>query len=970
MVTLTFINITAKFFNPLCLTAGIDLVQQFKTIIMKRFFSLVLILLPSILSAQKATIKGQVIDTAAKKSLAFSTVSLVKASDSTLATFTRADSSGRFQLKSIPAGKYRLSASYVGYHPAWIDVMVNENDDVVDAGNVVVHDLKSMANVTVITKRPPVVVNGDTLEFNTENFRTQPNAVVEDILKKMPGITVDPDGTVRVNGQRINRVLVNGKEFFTGDPKMATKNLPADAIDKVQVFDKKSDRAEFTGVDDGNSEKAINLKMKADRNNALFGKITAGAGSDNRYDGQFNINRFKGEKQVSLLGMGNNTNRQGFSFNDALSFSGDMMRNMRGGGGGMVIRTGGGGPGDDSGLPVTGGGNNQQGVAKTYAGGANYNNKWGKNTDVNASYIFNDQSLLTNRDVVRQNIIPGNNFNYLQSSKTQRDNLQHRINASIDHKIDSFNSVKLTSSATYQKSKTIRESDYLSETLTKAKINEGFSNSINNAEGFNLRNNLLYRKRFAKRGRTFSLNLNFNLNKSEGDEELRSNNGFYDRSAGTLVSNTNLNQSIDQDAINRSYGGTAIYTEPFGKSSLIEASYFYNTNVGESEKQTWDFNGTSGKHDLHNSLLSNNFESNYTYTGGSLNVRTQKPKWTYNFGASLQEASLKSLVNKSQTIRQSFTDVLPNSNISYKFNNYRTLRLDYSTTTRQPSVSQLQPVPDVSDPLNIREGNPALKREYNHNMNINYFAADPATRKNFFVFASLSKTNSAIVSNDQIDPATGVRKTRPLNSNGVYNIFSAMNTGFPVRKLKSRVELGTSVAYLKNVSFINNNRNNIGNLSITPNVTWTFSIDTVIDIHASARISYNDAKYSLQQQQNTKYWQQQYVIEMINYLPWGLILNNNFTYIKTSGRAQGYNTSVPFWNASIAKGFLKNKRAEFKLSAFDILNENIGITRNANQNYIEDIRYNVLKRYFLLSFTYSLNKSGLNTGPRAVIRTF
>jgi hypothetical protein len=431
-----------------------------------------------------------------------------------------------------------------------------------------------------------------------------------------------------------------------------------------------------------------------------------------------------------------------------------------------------------------------------------------------------------------------------------------------------------------------------------------------------------------------------------------------------------LNQNIDQDAINRGYGGTLTYTEPTWKGGLAELTYFYNANIGQSEKLTFDFNTASRKHDLYNDTLSNSFKSNYSYTGGSLNFRTQKTKWIYNFGASLQKATLNSLVNKSRKINQDFTDVLPNSNITYKFNNYRSLRLDYTTNTRQPSVTQLQPVPDVSDPLNIRNGNPSLKREYNHSVNLNYFAADPVTRKNFFMFASLNTTSNAIVYADVIDPATGVRTTTPVNASGIYNIFSSMNTGFPLKKLKSRVDVGSQLIYSHNVSFVNQLKNEIGNLAINPNVSWNFNLENKVDIQATARVGYNRARYSVQKQLNTNYWQQTYGVEMTNYLPLGFVLNNNFTYTKTSGRAEGYNTSVPFWNASVAKGFMKNKRAEVKLTAFDILNENIGITRNANQNYIEDIRYNVLKRYFLVSFTYSLNKSGLNTGPRTVIRTF
>jgi hypothetical protein len=614
-------------------------------------------------------------------------------------------------------------------------------------------------------------------------------------------------------------------------------------------------------------------------------------------------------------------------------------------------------------------GNSQQGVAKTYAGGLNYNNKWGKNTDVNASYIYNDQSIQTNRDINRQNIIPGNNFNYLQNSNATRENMQHRMNMSIDHKIDSFNSLKLTSAATLQKSNSKSLSEYASENSPGKKLNSGFTSTLNNSEGINLRNNLLYRHRFAKKGRTFSANFTLNYNESEGDNDLRSENIFYDR-FGNSFNVRPVNQDIKQDAINRSYGGSLTYTEPTWKGGLAELGYFYNASVGRSFKNTFDFNNTSGKHDLLNDTLSNNFQSNYNYTGGSLNFRTQRKKWTTGFGATLQTATMESVVNKSMNIEQQFTDLLPNSNISYKINGYRTVRLDYTTNTRQPSVTQLQPVPDISDPLNIREGNPALLREYSHSINLNYFASDPVTRKNFMMFAAVNATKNAIVYSDQIDPSTGIRTSKPVNTDGPLSAFSSINTGFPIKKLKSRIDVGTSINYFKNVSFLNNNRNNIGNLSITPNLSWSFNIDNKIDLQATARVGYNQARYSLQKQLNTNYWQQQYGLEMTNYLPGGIVLNNNFNYIKTTGRAAGFNTSVPFWNASLAKGFLKNKRAEVKISGFDLLNENIGITRNANQNYIEDIRYNVLQRYFLLSFTYSLNKSGLNSGPRSVIRTF
>jgi hypothetical protein len=921
---------------------------------------LFILFLPSVLFAQKTTgsIKGTVYDTVSKRGLAYATVSIVNAKDSTLISFVRADSTGKFRLNTVNKGKYLFSASYVGFVPVWRSVEVKEGEEL-NMGDIAMTDVLSAGNVTVTAKRPPVTINNDTVEFNTENFKTQPNAVVEDLLKKLPGVTVDNDGTVRVNGQKINRVLVNGKEFFTGDPKMATKNLDADAVDKVQVFDKKSDRSEFTGVDDGQSEKAINLKLKKDRNNALFGRVTAGAGTDQRYDAQTNINKFKGDQQVSFIGMDNNTNRQGFSLSDVLNFSGELARGMKSGGG-ITIRTGG---GDDNGLPVTGLGQNQQGVAKTIAGGLNYNDNWNKKTDINLSGMGSNIDLITNASNNRLNLLPGNEFNYLSNSSTDKNVKQQRVNMAIDSKIDSLTSIKFTPQITVQQNDTHTVTDYTSQDANNVKLNDGATNSITHSDAFNFGGNVLFRRKFRKKGRTISSTVSLTYNDSRQNGNLYTRNTFYNN--GIALNDSITNQTNTRDAVTRSFGGNIVYTEPIGKRSLIEFSSFYSTNVGNSKRTTFDYNGLSGKYDQQNILLSNDFKSDYTYSGGSINFRSNQKKFNYTIGSSLQAATLYSTNNSNgNIIKQQFTDALPNASIQYKINSTRMLNINYSTSTTQPSTSQLQPVSDVSDPLNTYMGNPDLKRSYTQSLNLNYFATNIYTQHNFFAFISASKTNNAIVNADIIQP-NGSRISMPVNANGSYMVFGNVNTGFPLKKLKSRVDIGLGTNIVHNISFVNGARNEIDNASISPNLGYSFSLDNKIDINATGRLNISKAKYSLQSQLNSNYLQQVYGLEMTNYLPWGIVVNNNFNYTINTGRADGYNTKVPFWNASVAKGFLKNKRAEVKFSVFDLLNQNVGVSRTTNQNYIEDARYNVLQRYFLLSFTFSLNKSG-NTGTPGI----
>jgi len=642
-----------------------------------------------------------------------------------------------------------------------------------------------------------------------------------------------------------------------------------------------------------------------------------------------------------------------------------MAKGMRGGGG-ISIKIG--APGDDNGLPVTGMGQNQQGVAQTYAGGFNFNDTWNnKKTSVNASVIASDIDLNTVRKLNRQYLFPGNNYNYTQHSTSNRIVQQQRVNMAVDHAFDSLTSLKITPQLSFQKNKNHSISGYAAETLAKAPMNNGNSENNAVANGMNFSTNILLRKKFAKKGRTLSANLDVQYNHSASKGMQYSQFSTYN--AVGVADDSILNQRNNIDAISRMYSANITYTEPIDKKSLIEIMAYGNRSIGESERNIYDYDAFSGKHDNRNNVLSNSFRSNYTYKGGGIHYRANRSKYNFTVGSSVQSANLKG-INKTtgNTVEQTFTDILPDASFQYKVHQYSNLNLNYNTNAQQPSTRQLQPVADVSDPLNITLGNADLKRSYNHSISVNFFSTDPFRGKNTFAFAALNITDDAIVYADEIKPG-GIRTSRPVNVNGVMNAFASINKGFQVKKLNSRFQVSLGGNYFRNISFINSKKNEIQTRSISPSFTWNFGIDNKIDIMASARININRVEYSLQPVLNSNYLQQVYNFEMTNYLPWGLTINNTLNYTKNSGRADGFNIGVPFWNASVAKSFLKNKRAEIKLSVNDILNKNLGVTRSANQNYIEDLQYNVLRRYTLLSFTYSLNKSGLNSGVRTVVRT-
>ena len=913
----------------------------------------------TIASAQKNgfSVQGRLTDSLRKQQVSEATVSLVNAKDSSLVGFTRTDSAGHFHFSNLKPGKYRISASQVNFHPQWKNFVLTGDTEL---GEVIMKDRSILEEVTVKAQRPPVVVNGDTLEFNAESFRTKPNAVVEDMLKKMPGVEVDKDGTIRVNGKRISRVLVNGKDFFNGDPKMATRNLSADAIDKVQVFEKQSDQSEFTGIDDGNKTPTINLKLKKDKKNAAFGKASMAAGTKDRYDGQFNINKFNGDQQLSAIGMANNTNRQGFSIMDMLNFSGQARKMMSGGGARIVINNE---NDDEFGLPVAGI-NNSQGITRTIAGGLNYNDTWKKKTEVNASYFYNNLLLDNTRNTNRQNILPGNEFTYLQNSSTANKTSSNRFNFSVDHKIDSFNSIKLSSVFGYQKGANEKHNDY--QSFNDKILNNGFSNTSNSTEGYVTSQELLYRHKFRKRGRTLSLTGSMQYNDSRGRGTLDAINNFFDN--GTVNRRDTLDQQTRLNSLTQSYGVNASYTEPLSKRSLLEFRGFYNTNLGDLDRKTYDYNTSTGKHDVMNKTLSNAFENRYDYTGGGISYRVQQKKYGFNVGANLQYAQLNShLKDSAFRVKQHFTNLLPVASFNYSFTRTKTLRVDYTTSTSQPAAKQLQPVKDISDPLNVIEGNPALKQSYTHTASMQFFNASPAQQRNLFVFLNYTATQNAIVYSDKISN-NGERTSIPVNADGVYNISASIDRGFRIKKLNTRIELGLTGNYNHSVNFINDAKNNTGIASVMPRINASYSYKELLDISAGARVSYNNARYSLQPSLNNNYWRQVYEFEATVNLPAGFSINTDFSYTAYTGRSNGYNTRIPLWNASLGKQVLKNRKGEIKLSAFDLLNQNIGIDRNGNTTYVEDVQYKTLQRYFTLGFTYSLQKAG-NGGPRAVIRT-
>jgi hypothetical protein len=939
---------------------------------MRRFFftAFLSFLSATALAQKNGSIRGIAFDTLSKQPVSSATITLMQRKDSSLVSFTMTDNYGRFDLSNVQYGEYRLLITHVNYRNNIQAIKIDEDHKNIDLGNIFMNDRnKVLSEVIVTNEAPPVTLVGDTIQYNAGSFKTQPNANVEDLLKKLPGVKVEKDGTVKAQGEKVQKVLVDGKEFFGNDPKIATKNLPADAIDKVQVFDKLSDQAQMTGFDDGNSEKTINLKLKKDRKKGMFGKINAGGGTDERYQGRFNVNSFKGARQMSAIGMGNNTNAEGFSFMDVLNFTG-ALNQLKNGGGNININIS---PDD----PLAGllGGNNT-GINTTFGGGINYNNIIGTKTDFRSNYFYSRYNPNRQTNIQRQYFSPANL--YRKNSYTDNLNNNHRLNFIADFQIDSFHSIKISPSLSYQKTSNKDLSDYATWSETGGKINEGRSDNLSKSEGYNLNTNILFRKRFHRKGRTFSVNFFTNVNNSDGDGRLQSVTNFHDV-GGSLFRRDSINQKSISEGDLKGYNVRAVYTEPIFKRSLLEFSVGRSFSRNTSEKATYDYNQNNGKFDLANDLLTNDFKNTYSYTNGGLRVRKQTKNYNYAAGLSWQQSDLEGkVVNrvKDSVISKTFGNVLPNARFQYYFSRFRNILVNYSTNTNQPSVTQLQPVPDNTNPLYVKLGNPNLKQEYTHTLRVNTSLVNPYKNRNFFVFLTAQQTQNKIVNYDKIN-SLGVDSVTPVNVNGVYNVNGNVSWGFPVRFLKGSIDISSGVTYYKGKQLISDasnkiETNKINTITLGPDIRVDMNPTDKFNVALTAGVNYSKSKYSVQSTRKSRYFNQEYSAEINWQLSKGFFFATDLNYRVTDQYSTGFSARVPLWNASISKQMLHFNRGELKLSVHDLLNENIAINRSTNQNYIEDTRVNSLRRFFLLSFTYSLTKTGLTNagsggGPRMIM---
>jgi hypothetical protein len=904
------------------------------------------IILSSFAQSNRWSVSGNIQDEKGN-GMPSATITLLHPVDSTLVTFGVTSSSGGFEIKNLRDEVLLLQVSFLGFETFHLNISRPNESTSFALGVVTLKEATADLDEITVEAVAPVTIKKDTIEFNADSFKTLPNANVEDLLKRLPGMEVDSEGNIKAQGQTVRRIMVDGKEFFGNDPRLASKNLLAEAIDKVQVYDRRSDQSQFTGIDDGQREKTINLQLKESHKKGYFGNLIGGAGTKNRYSLRGNVNKFSEKQQLSFLGMSNNSNEQGFSIDDYINFNGGIQNFMSGGGGQVRITIG--GAGNQSSIPLNNG-QRVNGIMKSHAFGTNLNRDFNKKTQMKSSYFFNmiDHQITQNTD--RLNFFSSGDFNFNEMSKQDNLNANHRLNLIIDHKIDTLNSFRSTTTANFTQTDRVSSSTTSNTDLEGNQLNRGERTNVNAGDSYQMNTEFLLRHRFLKPGRSWSANLNFGFNQSDYEGSLYAENEFF----GINPELETIRQQNSQFNSSFNYGANISYTEPLGGRKYLELVYNFRQNHNRVDRQVFDMEGESL---IFNEKLSNRFNSLYTYHRPGANISYNAGKYNLVAGVALQATRLNGeLLLFDEMIQTRFENLLPSLRINYSFSNTKNLGFNYMTSVTEPTIEQLQPVINNADPLNIYMGNPELRPAFLHNWMINYNSFDIGRFISLFANANINYTQNAIVNSQSIDERQ-VRTITPVNVKESIMAIGNINFGFPIKPLNSRFNFGPNLLYNQGLNLINDVEDVIKISDLGGNVRYDYNWKEYLNIGLSANLSRQRTAYDFNPQQNQLFFNQSYNAELNINLLKNYTLGGSFNYLVYRSETTDFNESIPLLNLYISRFVLKNRKGEIRLSGQNLLDQNVGVSQRADVNFIEQTVTNNLGKFILLSFTYKLNNN-------------
>jgi hypothetical protein len=901
--------------------------------------------------AQQSSVKGEINDTINKVSLQNTVISLLRAKDSVLVKFTRSNKEGHFELNNVKDGNYVIMITHATYANYYDQLTVKPGEEIKLGRIPLTLQAKLLENVTVRQTIAAMRMKGDTLEYRTDSFKVRQGASVEDLLKVLPGIQVDKDGKITAQGEKIEKVLVDGEEFFSDDPTIATRGLQADALERVQVFDKKSDQATFTGIDDGQKTKTLNLKLKEDRKKGYFGKLDAAAGTDDRWNGQAMINVFKGKRKFSAYGIMSSTGKTGLDWNDQSNYGGGQNMEMM----------------DDGGIMMFGGGGQDfsaygQGLPKSWTGALHYSNKYNNDKqNINGSYRYSKLNTEGFNNSLSQNVIENNVIYQRDQTTNSSSRFRHSLSGIYDLQIDSFTSVKITLNGYKGENRGL--SNFFGEVEQEANgrrsTREGYS--TNAGENQNLTSSLLLRKRFRKPGRTVSLNVDQAHNRNNTAGIQYSLNEYF---SGTVLDSARL---FDQQKLNISESNSVntriVYTEPLSKKLFTEVNYGLRISNNNSERSTFNADNT-GKYTMFDNIYSNNYKFNFLINTFGLNFKYNTKKVNMGAGMDVAQADFKQTdqLSKVET-KRNYTNLFPKANFTYIFNANSRFTFTYNGNTRQPSISQIQPVRDNTNTLVELIGNANLKQEFRQNFNLRYNSYKMLNQRGIYTSFNMSTTSNAISRYDIIEP-TGKTTSQYINVNGNYNFFSNIGYNLKVKALDAHVNFGINLNGGRYIQFVNTKRNVTNTL--TPGFGFGFNKGKEKKYSANlwANFNYNMSKSSLFPDRETNYYTFSAYPNFNVQLPAKFEINVDAEInLRQKTSVFDQDNNVYLLNGYIGRKILKNDKGIIKITGYDLLNQNKGYNRFISNNSIQERTFQVLQQYFMLNFTWNFAKTPAGMGP-------
>jgi hypothetical protein len=939
-----------------------------------RKFTLTLII-TIVAFAAGAQVKGVVIDTATKKPVERAVVAMVVKDKPADTTYTFTDEKGAFRFDVIPQSNFSIIITNMGYEPVAKFITVKQQEKTINIGPIILTNRAKLLD-EVVVQAAPIVIKEDTIEYRADAFKTKEGADVEELLKKLPGVQVDKDGNVKAQGKSVTRIKVNGKEFFGGDVKTATKELPANIVDKIQVIDDYGDQATVSGIKDGEPDKVINIELKKDKNKGFFGRATIGAGTEDRYQASFNGNYFNNDRQISLFANSNNTNASLFNFggggnrgmSSMMSAGMGAMRDM----GGMSVVTNIAQGGGDMSQFV--GGGQGGGVTATNSIGANYRDKWGKRVTVYGNYSFSHRNTNQVRNTAAQNFFQGGAFVNNQDVNSVNIGSNHRYNFNLEYQIDSFNYLKITPNVTYSTTNNASVSRFDFIQNNALKTSDGSNRTNTNSIAPNLNVNILYNHRFRKRGRNFSASVSLGTSQNNSEQQITNLSNQY---VPPVIGYRNTFQFIDQANNNHNYGVRVTYAEPIDKYRNLDFSFSHNLSYARNNRKTFNVDSLTQAKSI-NSFLSNDFENNFYNNRVGVSLRTTKKKYNYTVGVSAQPVDLqgKSLTKDSAYKPITRVNIFPIARFAYNFSRGKALNLNYAGNANQPSFSQLQPVQDFSNPQNITVGNPNLKPAISHTINATYNNMNFISGKVFFSNLSFTTIKNQIINKTARVGSSGTAISIPENVNGYYNVLGLYTFSKPYKNRKYVLTFNGSFNYNHNINLTDsvqlaptdlkqnlNVEKIVGsNWIISQGFVFEFNYKEWLELGAGINYSINDNAYKTSSTASAA------IFRNTSSSAWSLTQNGNIDVTKrlilkydvdytiNSGLAAGVSQNPVLINASLEQQLFKKKNGVLRLAAFDLLKQNTNINRSVNANTITDTRTNRLTRYFMLSFIYRLQK--------------